>query len=182
MLNIVKNIFMKFFTAIIFLFFTFVLIGFSSCKVSFTGVQKLNLEKQDIDISKIQYYNSKSITLKRVVSSKETEVLSGKVTMQDGQMIEEIEIKKNTPGVLTNSTENEMYIQFEPGIMKENYLIFELSPNKKFNLRHNEGKINYHQSIYRSVITQPLPELLIKKQISSAITYKRRKAEGVKVK
>ena len=176
MLNIVKILFM-----FRFLFFLITIICLSSCKVSFNGGQKIYLEKQGIDLSKIQYYNSKSIILKRVVSSKETEVLSGTVTMQNGQMIEEIEIKKNTPGILTNSTENAMYIQFEPGVMKENYLIFELSPNKKFNLRHNEGKINYHQSIYRSVITQPFPELLIKKKISRAVIYKRRKAKGVKV-
>lgn len=179
MLNIVKIFLMSRLNCFLILLLS--IICFNSCKVSFNGGQKIYLEKQGIDLSKIQYYNSKSIILKRVVSSKETEVLSGTVTMQNGQMIEEIEIKKNTPGILTNSTENAMYIQFEPGVMKENYLIFELSPNKKFNLRHNEGKINYHQSIYRSVITQPFPELLIKKKISRAVTYKRRKAKGVKV-
>ena len=158
-----------------------VIICLSSCKVSFNGGQKIYLEKQGIDLGKIQYYNSKSIILKRVVSSKETEVLSGTVTMQNGQMIEEIEIKKNTPGVLVNATNNQMHIKFEPGYQKENFLVFELSKDKKFNLLHNEGKIKYHQSIYRSVITQPYPELLIKKKISRAVTYKRRKAEGVKV-
>ena len=67
-----------------------IIICFNSCKVYFNGVQKVNLEKQGIDLGKIQYYNSKSIILKRVVYSKETEVLSGTVTLQNGQMIEEV--------------------------------------------------------------------------------------------
>ena len=45
-------------------------------------------------MEKIQYYNSKSINLKREVSERETDVIEGKVTIMNGQMIEEIEIKK----------------------------------------------------------------------------------------
>ena len=73
---------------------------FTNCKVPFTGPLRGNLVKQKLELNKIQYYNSKTIVLKRVVSSSETEVLSGTVTMQNEiQMIEEIEIKKNTPGI-----------------------------------------------------------------------------------
>ena len=179
MLNIVKIFFM--FRLYSFLFFLLTIVCFSSCKVSFNGGQKIYLEKQGIDLSKIQYYNSKSIILKRVVSSKETEVLSGTVTMQNGQMIEEIEIKKHTPGVLVNSNDNQMHIKFEPGNQKENFLVFELASDKKFNLVHSKGKVNYHQGVYRTIITQPYPELLIKKKSSRAVTYKKRKAEGVKI-
>ena len=179
MLNIVQIFCMS--RSFIFLNVLLIIICFNNCKVSFNGGQKMYLEKQGIDLSKIQYYNSKSIILKRVVSSKETEILSGTVTMQNGQMIEEIEIKKNTPGVLVNSTHNQMHIKFEPGNQKENFLVFELASDKKFNLVHSKGKVNYHQGVYRTIITQPYPELLIKKKSSRAVTYKKRKAEGVKI-
>jgi hypothetical protein len=166
------------------LFISFlVILSFNSCKVSFTGPLKANLEKQKLELGKIQYYNSKTITLRRVVSSKETEVLSGTVTMQNGQMIEEIEIKKNTPGVLVKASETQMQIKFEPGNQKENYLVFELSPNfgKQFTLQNIKGKVNYHGAIYRTTLTQPYPELLIKKKSSRATTYNKRKAKGVKI-
>ncbi len=179
MLNIAKIFFMS--RLFSFLNVLLIIICFNSCKVSFNGVQKVNLEKQGIDLGKIQYYNSKSIILKRVVSSKETEVLSGTVTLQNGQMIEEIEIKKHTPGVLVNSTDNQMHIKFEPGSQQENFLVFELASDKKFNLVHNKGKVNYHQGIYRTIVTTPYPELLIKKKSSRAVTYKKRKAEGVTI-
>jgi hypothetical protein len=159
----------------------FLICSLNSCKVSFTGALKVNLEKQELELEKIQYYNSKTIILKRVVSSKETEVLSGKVTMQNGQMIEEIEIKKNTPGIMVKSESNEMHIKFEPGNQKGNFLVFELSNDKRFVLRNQKGKVNYHDAIYRSNGESANAELLIKKKSSRAVTYNKRKAKGVKV-
>ena len=84
-------------------FLAVVLMSFNSCKVIFTGGLRANIERQKLDMEKIQYYNSKSINLKRVVSERETDVIEGKVTIMNGQMIEEIEIKKNTPGVLVKN-------------------------------------------------------------------------------
>ena len=163
------------------LFSSVIILSFSSCKVSFNGSLKVNLEKQELELKKIQYYNSKTIILKRVVSSNETEVLSGKVTLQNGQMIEEIEIKKNTPGIMVNSSFNEMHIKFEPGNQKGNFLVFELSNDKRFVLRNQKGKVNYHDAIYRSNGESAYAELLIKKKSSRAVTYNKRKAQGVKV-
>tara|TARA_B100001093_G_scaffold408404_1_gene397236 strand:- start:662 stop:1180 length:519 start_codon:yes stop_codon:yes gene_type:complete len=163
------------------LFLSIIILSFSSCKVSFNGSLKVNLEKQELELEKIQYYNSKTIILKRVVSSNETEVLSGKVTLQNGQMIEEIEIKKNTPGIMVNSSLNEMHIKFEPGNQKGNFLVFELSSDKRFVLRNQKGKVNYHDAIYRSNGESAYAELLIKKKSSRAVTYNKRKAKGVKV-
>ena len=157
------------------------IIIFTNCKVSFTGPLRGNLEKQKLELNKIQYYNSKTIVLKRVVSSSETEVLSGTVTMQNGQMIEEIEIKKNTPGVLVKSTPNEMHVRFEPGDQKGNFLVFALAKNQKYTLLAKKNKVNYHEGVYRTTVAPPYSDLLIKKKSSGATTYKKRKAKGVKV-
>ncbi len=81
-------------------------------------------------MDKIQYYNSKTINLVREVSEKETDVIEGKVTIMSGQMIEEIEIKKNTPGVLVKKLPGEVHIKFEPGDMDDNYLIFKKAANQ----------------------------------------------------
>ena len=107
-----------------------VIFCFNSCKVVFTSGLRANIKRQKLDMNKIQYYNSKTINLVREVSEKETDVIEGKVTIMSGQMIEEIEIKKNTPGVLVKKLPGEVHIKFEPGDMDDNYLIFKKAANQ----------------------------------------------------
>ena len=83
--------------------------SFNSCKVIFTGGLRANIERQKLDMEKIQYYNSKSINLKHVVSERETDVIEGKVTIMNGQMIEEIEIKKYTWSFGKKTTQRSSY-------------------------------------------------------------------------
>ena len=163
------------------LFSSILTFSFSSCKVLLTGSIKTNLEKQGLDLEKIQYYNESKIILKRVVSSKESEVISGKVTMQNGQMIEEIEIKKNTPGIMVDSKENEIHIRFEPGNQKGNFLVFELQEYDFYGLKDNKGRVNYHDAIYSTKYKLLPPGLQIEKKSSRAFSYDKRKAQGVKV-
>ena len=151
---------------------------FTNCKVPFTGPLRGNLVKQKLELNKIQYYNSKTIVLKRVVSSSETEVLSGTVTMQNGKMIEEIEIKKNTPGVLVNSTPNEMHIKFEPGDQKGNYLVFYLAKNQKYTLLAKKNKVNYHEGVYRTATAPPYSDSLSRKKVLEQLLTIREKQKG----
>ena len=174
---------------------------FNSCKVVFTSGLRANIERQKLDMDKIQYYNSKTINLKRVVSEKETDVIEGKVTIMSGQMIEEIEIKKNTPGVLVKKLPGEVHIKFEPGDMDNNYLIFKKAADqiyyfeatswKKKDLITDEtgqtvlssykGRVNYHGHLYRTNSMLSKPQLMIKKKSSRNTDYNKRRAKGVKV-
>ena len=135
-------------------------------------------------MDKIQYYNSKTINLMRVVSEKETDVIEGKVTIMSGQMIEEIEIKKNTPGVLVKKLPGEVHIKFEPGNMEDNYLIFKKAADqiyyfeatswKKKDLITDEsgqsvlssykGRVDYHGHLYRTNSMLSKPQLMIKRK------------------
>ena len=182
-------------------FLAVVLMSFSSCKVIFTGGLRANIERQKLDMEKIQYYNSKSINLKRVVSERETDVIEGKVTIMNGQMIEEIEIKKNTPGVLVKKLPNEVHIKFEPGEQEDNYLIFKKGADQiyyfeanswtKKDLAQNEqgqtvlssykGRVQYHGHLYRTNSMINKPQLMIKKKSSRNTDYNKRTAKGVKV-
>ena len=93
----------------------FVIAGTMSCKVTFTQRIRTQAESSKIDLSKIQYYNSDKIILKRFISSDEVKVASGKITIENGKYIEVIRIKKNTPGKCTYTSNNQLQINFEDG-------------------------------------------------------------------
>ena len=184
-----------------FIFFIVIVFCLNSCKVVFTSGLRANIERQKLDMHKIQYYNSKTINLMRVVSEKETDVIEGKVTIMSGQMIEEIEIKKNTPGVLVKKLPGEVHIKFEPGNMEDNYLIFKKAADqiyyfeatswKKKDLITDEsgqsvlssykGRVDYHGHLYRTNSMLSKPQLMIKKKSSRNTDYNKRRAKGVKV-
>ena len=184
-----------------FIFFIVIIFCLNSCKVVFTSGLRANIERQKLDMDKIQYYNSKTINLMRVVSEKETDVIEGKVTIMSGQMIEEIEIKKNTPGVLVKKLPGEVHIKFEPGNMEDNYLIFKKAADqiyyfeatswKKKDLITDEsgqsvlssykGRVDYHGHLYRTNSMLSKPQLMIKKKSSRNTDYNKRRAKGVKV-
>jgi len=86
-----------------------------SCKVTFTQRIRTQAENSKIDLSKIQFYNSDKIILKRMLSNDEIKVASGKITIENGKYIEVIRIKKNTPGKCNITSNNQLQISFEDG-------------------------------------------------------------------
>lgn len=89
-----------------------------SCKVTFTQRIRTQAESSKIDLSKIQFYNSDKILLKRSLSSDEVKVASGQITIENGKYIEVIRILKNTPGKCTMTNNNQLQITFEDGSNK----------------------------------------------------------------
>ena len=73
--------------------FVLAIFVFSSCKVLFTEQIRKQAEANRIDFSKIQFYNSDKIVLKRTLSSNEVSVASGKVIVENGKYTEIIKIK-----------------------------------------------------------------------------------------
>lgn len=87
----------------------------SSCRVAFTESFRQKAEKQGLNLTKIQYYNSKKIVLTRTLSSSEVSLASGKVKFENGVFSEKIIIRKNTRGRCDKLGPNEMSISFEEG-------------------------------------------------------------------
>jgi hypothetical protein len=87
----------------------------SSCRVAFTESFRQKAEKQGLNLTKIQYYNSKKIVLTRTLSSSEVSLASGKVKFENGVYSEKIIIRKNTRGRCDKLAPNEMSISFEEG-------------------------------------------------------------------
>ena len=104
--------------------------SFTSCKVIFTEQTRKQAEANKIDFSKIQFYNSDKIVLKRTLSSNEVSVASGKVIVENGKYTEIIKIKKNTMGKCESFSNNNLNITFETG------------PNRSFTFSNNQENLN----------------------------------------
>lgn len=126
------------------LFASFVLL-LSSCKtlLPFTNDLKTSNSWSEDDLKKIQYYNSETIILHRQLKSNETGIVSGKVKVVDGIKVEEIIIKKGTPGVVSAiPDQGRLAISFEIG--DDHYLTFGIDENRgnRYYLRLKDFKRN----------------------------------------
>jgi hypothetical protein len=185
-----------------------VVVLFSSCRVLFTEQLRQKAEKQKIDLTKIQFYNSDKIVLTRTLASSEVSLASGKVTFENGIYTEIIKIKKNTRGKCDMVGSNILNISFEVGnnrslVFENNFNNYQLKPtNSKIvkrtytTLNSNSGKgqpitqqavkninectLNYDGKVYQTEL-EIMPKLLIKKRQINKNKTSVRTAKGVKV-
>jgi hypothetical protein len=184
--------------------FIFIISGallMTSCKVTFTEPLRTQIESNGLDLKKVQYYNSKTIVLKRVMATNEPKVTSGQVRMENGMMIEEIQIKKNTPGVIDSIGPGKVRIRFEQGAGRT--LLFEPNIYGQYEMKADkwdskstgtqtgagyaeffqtyQGEVTYEGKKYYYNTSIGKPVLMIKKKESSKISKNTRKATGIKV-
>ena len=185
-----------------------VVVLFSSCRVLFTEQLRQKAEKQNIDLTKIQFYNSDKIVLTRTLASSEVSLASGKVTFQNGIYTEIIKIKKNTRGKCDMVGSNILNISFEIGnnrslVFENNFNNYQLKPTNckivkrtSTTLNTNSGKgqpltqqvvknvnectLNYEGKVYQTELSV-MPKLLIKKRQINKNKTSVRPAKGVKV-
>lgn len=98
-----------------FLFLTLaVLLGFScKSKQIFLEQNRVHLEEQGIEITRVQFYVDKDLVLRRELDSHETHVTNGEIKQIDGQRTEEIRIMRGTPGVIEQVDAGKLWITFE---------------------------------------------------------------------
>ncbi|MFT4970249.1 MAG: hypothetical protein ACI9O4_002005 [Chitinophagales bacterium] len=121
------------------------IVSLSSCKtlIPFTEDLKNSNSWTDNEIKQIQYYNSEPIILNRQLKSNETGIVSGKIKMVDGKEVEEIVIRKGTPGIISALPDgSRMAISFEIG--DDHYLTFGVDKNRggRYYLRLKDYKKN----------------------------------------
>ena len=86
----------------------------------------------DDELKRIQFYVSSDVVLRRELSGGKSEVVAGNIKIVDGRKVEEIVIRKGTPGVLAyHPKEDRFGISFEEG---DRYLMF--GPNPKAGNRY----------------------------------------------
>lgn len=112
----------------------------SSCsnKIYFSGGLKSRLAQNNLSINNVQFYNSKKIVLRREVPQDHAELNNGEIRFEKGRFIEQIIIKKNTPGTCEFIDQDILNISFEQGYNK--VLRFRLDPSGKYyNLLTHKG-------------------------------------------
>ncbi len=158
----------------------------SACSKSiyFTQVMKYQVEDHGIDLRDVQFYNSRKFILQRNLTIEETKVAQGKIRFENGQFIEQIIIKKNTPGVCEEIEPNALMISFETGEnrnlkfvlnTKDNYQISALDWTKKY------GRVAYDTTYYYIIPGGEKTLLKVKKDDIYKIDRQERIAPGRKV-
>ena len=129
------------------IFIALVVLGLSSCKtlVPFTEDLRSSNNWNEAQLKQIQYYNSETIVLHRQLKSNETVIISGKIKMIDGKQVEEIIIKKGTPGIISAIPDgSRLAVSFEIG--DDHYLTFGIDSKRggRYYLRLKDFKKNQY--------------------------------------
>lgn len=149
--------------------FTLLVIG--SCAPSLSYYTKDihdNARWDDKDLSKIQFYISADIILWRDITKGESVISNGKIKMVDGREVEEVIIKRGTPGAFLFSPKQKQYaISFDP-VDDSKYLIF--GPSEKVNDRYvllakdwgkRYGNVTYGDKLYRTSAQSAFSYLMV---------------------
>ena len=81
--------------------------------VPFTQDLKETIERNNIDLSKVQFYLDEKLVLTRELGVEKAEVNQGIVRLENGKYIHEVIIPAFTPGVCERTANDGVYISFE---------------------------------------------------------------------
>lgn len=178
---------MKYFTLIcVALMFTF-----SSCNRMLLDVPtKQKIENAGISINQVQFYNSEEIVLSRQLKNEDLKVVSGKVRFENGKYIEEIKIRRNTPGVCDISDDKALRVSFEDGSGKSLVFLIDATRQgdyfkigaKEWVMRNNSkiGKVEYQNKMY-NLVRGRNSRLMINKSVLNKMKRNTRIAKGKKL-
>ncbi len=162
---------------------------FTSCKklVPYTDALKVKNSWSDDDIKRIQFYVSEDIVLQRQLNSGNTEIVDGKIKMVDGKQVEEIIIRRGTPGILTNIPRSQkLEISFEKSDSYSLSFGANADQNNKFillasNWNGRIGKVSYNGKEYFTSPESAYSILLVDLRKIDETRYNQRVAKGRKV-
>jgi len=173
------------------LFLSVLIVGLSSCSRSYSPfTQKLYDTNRwsESDLKSIQFYLSDDIVLRRQVSNGSSEIISGEIKMVDGKQVEEVFIKKGTPGVLIFvPKENRLAVSFEDKGDRR-FLMFGPNPKQggRYTLRAKEwkrrrGKVTYEDKTYYTEGESAYAALMVDLKKVRKVSVSSRKAGGRKI-
>ncbi len=180
---------MKFYRTFLFLMFSVSL--FSSCAPTLSPfTQRLydNYRWTDEELKRIQFYVSDDIVMRRELGSGSTEIISGKVRVVNGRQVEEIVIRRGTPGILLfKPKENRFAVSFEDG-GEERFLLF--GPNPKASDRYvllasewrkNGGTVTYDGRKFDVAVNDAFAGLMVDLKKFNKLSMESRTAGGRKI-
>lgn len=139
------------------------------------------------ELKRIQFYLSEDIKLKRSLSGGSSEIINGKIKIEDGREIEEVVIPKMTPGVFVFSPKEKRFaISFEDSDAR--FLMF--GPNPKAGNRYvllasewkgRTGKVKYDDKTWRVDANDAIANLLVDLKKVRKTSVSSRTAGGRKI-
>ncbi|MBC35861.1 MAG: hypothetical protein CL663_07475 [Bacteroidetes bacterium] len=114
------------------LFSTVILFVLSGCsnKIYFNETLKTRMDNYNLSINKVQFYTSEKIVLRREIPQASAAVTNGQIHFERGKYIEEVSIKKNTPGTCEFVDHGVLHMSFENDNNKT--FKFRIDPSGKF--------------------------------------------------
>ena len=171
--------------------FSLVVLFFASCAPSLKYYTKEihdDSRWSDSELGKIQFYLSNDIFLWRDVNRGESVITNGKIKMVDGREVEEIVIKKGTPGAFLFSPQKNHYAVSFDNNDDSKYLIF--GPSEKVNGRYvllakdwdrRFGKVTYGDKVYKTTNESAFAYLMVDVDKTRRTKVSTTKAPGRKV-
>jgi len=140
------------------------------------------------ELKRIQFYTSDDIILFRELSRGESEIISGEIKIRNGRKINEVIIKKGTPGVLIfRPKEDKFAISFEAD-NDDGYLIFGAAKRRSGQYRlfaknwnRSFGKVTYDGKTYRTSWPSQFATLMVDLRRIRDTKVQKRVAKGRKV-
>lgn len=170
--------------------FGLILFVFSACSPNlspFTQQLYDNNNWDESELKQIQFYLSDDIVLRREAKAGNSRIEGGEIKMVDGRRVEEIVIKKKTPGVLIFMPKTKRFaVSFEAS--DNRYLVF--GPNPKAGNRYvllasdwqrRKGKVTYDDKTWWTPSASAYASLLVDLKKVRKVSVKSRTVKGRKV-
>jgi len=139
------------------------------------------------EIKRIQFYLSEDVILWRKLSDEDSRITKGKIRIENDSEVEEIIIKKNTPGVvLFIPKRNNFAVSFDN--VEKNYLMFGPNPKNKDKYvllakdwDRRKGKVTYGNQIYNTNSESAFAGLLVDIKKAKNTKYTSKTATGRRI-
>lgn len=137
------------------------------------------------DLRQIQFYLSQDLILKRQINDNHPEIINGQIKIENGRKIEQVVIRRGTPGVFLFSPKRDrLAVSFEDGGDKK-YLMF--GPNPKAGNRYvllatdwekRQGKVQYDGKFFWVSSDNAYAGLMVDLKRAGTIRVRTRTADG----
>lgn len=142
----------------------------------------------DSELKRIQFYASRDIILRREATGGSSEIISGEIKVVDGRQVDQVIVRKGTPGVLLfQPKEKRFAIGFEAN-SDQKFLIFGPSPRAgdRYVLLASEwqrrgGEVTYDGRKYNVASEAAYAALMVDLKKIRKIDVKNQKASGRRV-
>jgi hypothetical protein len=149
--------------------------------------QKLYEENRwsDAELKNIQFYVSRDIILWREATEGSSKIAQGKIKVVKGRRVEELRIRRGTPGVFIFSPkDNRFAVSFESD-SDQRYLMFGPNPKRQntyvllaSDWKGTTGSITYDNTTYYTDANSGMAALLVDLDRNVRTSYKSRVAKG----